>query len=210
LAQVYIERGDDQRGEETYERAITHLTEAIEIGEPPKGSGVPRASKMLKKKELAAALYSRGYARVRQYEVSKAKAGLSFLQGAREDFRKSYQLDPDNHKACRAGEKLDKRLKWFSPNWLSEKVGPYLILSLALVVFGMGQFCFFVGWPVRIEPASYITLTLSSLVFMVIGLFLPQILKLKVAGIELEKSSVDQITTSEALGIARPQRERIP
>jgi hypothetical protein len=51
----------------------------------------------------------------------------------------------------------------------------------------------------------YLTLTLSSQVFMVVGLYLPQMLKLNVAGIELEKSAVRPIATSEALGIATPR-----
>src|SRR5258708_3483384 len=210
LAQVYIERGDEAKDEETHELAINHLSKAIEIGQPAKGSAIPRASKILKKKELAGALYSRGYARVRRFEALKAKTDLSLLREAREDFRKCFELDPDHHRARRAIEKLDERLEWFSPHWLTEKVGPYLILSLLLTEFGISQVTFFVGWPVRIQAAAYVTLTLSSLVFIVIALYLPQILKLKVAGIELEKSAVDQIRTSDALGIARPQRERIP
>jgi len=51
--------------------------------------------------------------------------------------------------------------------------------------------------------AQFSGLAFGSLVFMVIALYLPQILKLKVAGIELEKSSVDQIQTSRTLGIRR-------
>ena len=47
----------------------------------------------------------------------------------------------------------------------------------------------------------YLATTFSSLVFMIVGLYLPQIMKLKVAGIELEKSSTDHIRTSTSLGI---------
>jgi hypothetical protein len=50
---------------------------------------------------------------------------------------------------------------------------------------------------------SYALLTFGSLIFMVAGLYLPQILKLKVGGIELEKKPVEQITTSVSLGITR-------
>jgi hypothetical protein len=50
---------------------------------------------------------------------------------------------------------------------------------------------------------TYALLTFGSLIFMVAGLYLPQILKLKVAGIELEKSSVNQITISGTLGISK-------
>jgi hypothetical protein len=64
---------------------------------------------------------------------------------------------------------------------------------------------FFRGHPGKSEPSVYLTLTLSSQVFMVVGLYLPQMLKLNVAGIELEKSAVRPIATSEALGIATPR-----
>lgn len=50
---------------------------------------------------------------------------------------------------------------------------------------------------------SYALLSFGSLMFMVAGLYLPQILKLKVAGIELEKSTIDQIATTGSLGIRK-------
>ena len=54
-----------------------------------------------------------------------------------------------------------------------------------------------------LSAGYYALLTFGSLIFMVAGLYLPQILKLKVAGIELEKSSVDQIGTGGTLGIRK-------
>jgi tetratricopeptide (TPR) repeat protein len=56
----------------------------------------------------------------------------------------------------------------------------------------------------------YALLTFGSLLFMVVGLYLPQILKLKVAGIELEKSSIDQAAVGDqafaggTLGVSKP------
>ena len=55
----------------------------------------------------------------------------------------------------------------------------------------------------EIESGYYIALTFASLLFMVVGLYLPQVLKLKVAGIELEKSNVDQAETGGTLGISK-------
>jgi len=54
-----------------------------------------------------------------------------------------------------------------------------------------------------ISVEYYILLTFGYLLFMVVGLYLPQILKLKVGSIELEKSTVDQIRTSGTLGISK-------
>ena len=45
--------------------------------------------------------------------------------------------------------------------------------------------------------------SLSARCCLVVGLYLPQILKLRVAGIELEKSSVDQATAGGALGLSK-------
>jgi tetratricopeptide (TPR) repeat protein len=209
LAQVFTERADELKDEELYEQAVEQFAKAIEMGRPIKGYSISRASKTLKKKELAAALYSKGYARVRQFEASEAKTDRSLLQQAREDFRECCNLDPEHYQCRRAIEKLDKRLGWFSPNWLSEKMGPYIILGASISVFVMAQVGFFRGHPGKIEASVYVTVTLSSLVFMVVGLYLPQILKLKVAGIELEKSAVSQISTSEVLGIATPRAKSV-
>jgi hypothetical protein len=55
----------------------------------------------------------------------------------------------------------------------------------------------------QIDTGYYVLLTFGSLMFILAGLTLAQLLKLKVAGIELEKSAVDQITTSGGLGISK-------
>ncbi len=54
-----------------------------------------------------------------------------------------------------------------------------------------------------IEGTSYFALTFGSLMFIVIGLYLPQVLKLSVAGISLEKSTLDQSQAGGSLGIAK-------
>jgi hypothetical protein len=57
------------------------------------------------------------------------------------------------------------------------------------------------GFP-ELAGGYYALLTFGSLLFMVVGLYLPQILKLRVAGIELEKSSIDQAGAGGTLGIS--------
>ena len=47
------------------------------------------------------------------------------------------------------------------------------------------------------------TLTFSALLFAIAGLGLPRLLKLKVAGIELERSSVTQVSSPVSLGIGK-------
>lgn len=197
LGEVYTAVGDEGN-EDMYEQAIHHFTNGINLIESQTGS------KRLRKKELAAAYYSRGYARVKLYEASKVVGDERLLHEALKDFKKCFDLDPDRHKAGQAVEKLKKRLRRFSPQWFIEKIGPLLILVPSSIILALGQSSFFFGRPNNsINIGSYMILTFGSLVFMVIGLYLPQILKLKVAGIELEKSSVNQITTSGTLGISK-------
>ena len=55
----------------------------------------------------------------------------------------------------------------------------------------------------HLEAGYYALLTFAALIFMVAGLFLQQISRLKFGAMELEKSTLDQITTSTSLGIHR-------
>src|SRR5207302_6568763 len=54
-----------------------------------------------------------------------------------------------------------------------------------------------------IDATTYATITFSSLIFIVIGLYLANISKLKVGTIELEKTTTDTISNSVSLGISR-------
>jgi len=54
-----------------------------------------------------------------------------------------------------------------------------------------------------VDVGYYALFTFGPLIFVVAGAYLQQISRLKFAGIEIEKSSVDQISTSTSLGIRR-------
>jgi tetratricopeptide (TPR) repeat protein len=54
-----------------------------------------------------------------------------------------------------------------------------------------------------LDTGYYVLITFGCLLFMIAGLYLSQLSKLKVGAIELEKSSIDQITTSSSLGIIK-------
>jgi hypothetical protein len=102
-----------------------------------------------------------------------------------------------------------------------EDWGPSLILVLSFGVFLVFQLSMlgpilqtskllpswldFLAQAQPVPPSEYITVTLGSLLLMVASCYLPQLLKLKVPGIELEKSAaVDQITTLGPVGISKP------
>ncbi|MEQ8203118.1 MAG: tetratricopeptide repeat protein, partial [Smithellaceae bacterium] len=198
LGEVYLAmEGDD---EEMYDRAIHCFNEALKIADSTS------RSKNLKKKERAAVLYSRAYARVMYHE--KAPVTIkdeNYLREAMKDFAQCYSLDQDNHKANRAREKLSKRLNRFSSRWFADQVAPWVIAGLSLVSFTFTQFRFFffdtkTSVPIN-DAGVYALLTFGSLIFMVAGFYLPQLLKLKVGGIEIEKTPVEQVSTSMSLGI---------
>ena len=200
LGEVYLAMGGDD--EDMYDKAIGCFNKALEIADSE------RRSKNLRRKERAAVLYSRAYARVTFYEKAPiAVKDEKELREAMKDFAECYRLDPDNHKSERASEKLAKRLDRVSPRWFADKVAPWVVAGLSFVSFVFTQIRFFSVHATPQKPiqdvGSYALLTFGSLIFVVAGLYLPQILKLKVAGIELEKKPVEQITTSVSLGITR-------
>jgi tetratricopeptide (TPR) repeat protein len=183
-----------------YQDGIKRYSEAIRLATAGKGS------KHLKTRDLAAVYYSCGYARVKLYEASKPFGDESLLKDALEDFRQCADRDPGHCKAERARDQLEKRRRPFSRRWFEEKVARWLVLVPSLFVLVMTQLTFFFGVPPLQKPiqvASYITLTFGSLIFVVVGIFLPEIQKLKGAGIELEKGTVTQISTSGLSGISK-------
>lgn len=181
-----------------YEIAIKYPSQAIQLADAGKGS------KRLKTRDLAAVHYSRGYARVKYYEASKPFGNEVLLSEALQDFVRCHDLDPSHHKGERAKNKLEKQLSGSSPQRLLETVAPWVVMIPSLFVLVITQTAYFFKLPDKsFEAASYITMTFGALLFFVVGLFLPQIQKLKGAGIEIEKVAGTQISTSGSLGITK-------
>ncbi len=201
LGGVYTAMGDDKGDSDLYDKAVRCFTRGIELGSSDQGS------KNLKGKELAAVLYSRGYARVKLYETSKTLRDEKDLKLAMNDFNQCYGLDEDYHKAKRAAQKIKKSLSLFKPQRLLEKIGPLAVFGTSFLIFLAAQVLvlshYFRRIPETIDMGFYTGVTFGSMVFMIAGLYLPQILKLKVGAISIEKSSVDQVTTPGTLGIEK-------
>ncbi len=243
LGETYKAIGDSG-DTDIYISAIEHFNEAIKIAQSGKGS------KTLRQKELAAVLYSRGYARIKLYENSSFIPNENLLSRALEDFRSCIQNAPEHYKGKRALEKIKNR---FSPtqrqSQLLAMIGSLIVSLASLFIFGMVQSSFWFGIPTlnkvssntaptpssqpeqnvnqgqasspvqktvvtpehpltqinSIDTTRYFLLTFDSLTFIIIGVYLPQLLKLKVggSGIEIEKSSIDQIKVSGPLGITK-------
>ena len=181
-----------------YETAIQYYGDAIDLIDDGKGS------KRMGARDRAALHYSRGYVRVQYYEAYKPLGDEGLLRGALQDFKRCCSLDRTHHKAERAQAKLENRLVRSSPQKILESVAPWVVMVPAFLILAVTQASYYLGVPSKnLDSVSYITLTFGTLLFFVIGLFLPQIQKLKGAGIELEKVTGTQISASGSFGISK-------
>jgi len=208
-AQVCIELADDGDLDQ-YKLAEQHLTTALDHGRN-RQSG----SKRLRSREIANIYYLRGYVRVKRYESDAAWAQSGTLIRALFDFRQCKRADPNHTKATAAIEKITKRLGTRAHGSLVDWFGPLFVFSASAVVFVFAQLDFFFrGTTIHTwfrlpaassitSPTLYTAITFGSLLFMIAGLYLPKVLKLKVAGIELEKASVNQVSAPSTLDISR-------
>ena len=193
-------RSAEKEDPDLYDAAIRHFNKALDLSRTGEGS------KVLHNKEKSALLYSHGFVTVQIYENRKDSSS-TFLIKALNDFKESYRLDKNRYKAKIACDKIKQRLNILSSKRATEKFGPGIIFFLSLFVFVCIQVLFFKSYflsqKVMIDFTAYSLFTFGSIVFMIAALYLPNVLKLKVAGIELEKSSIDLISVSGDLGISR-------
>ena len=209
-AQVCVELGDD--GDlERYKRAEEHLTKAIEFGRN-KECG----SKRLYGSQLAEVYYLRGYVRTKRYEKDSLLARLvtrvSPLHAALRDFRQCRREDPNHFKAAAAIDNITSQFRRQRSESLTEIVGPFFIFFAGLAAFVLTQLDFFfknaqlhdvLRLAGHMTAGYYTVATFGALTFMVAGLSLPRVLKLKVGVIELQKTSIEQVSAPTGLNIPR-------
>jgi tetratricopeptide (TPR) repeat protein len=192
-AQVHIELADDGDPDQ-YEIAVQYLTEALAHGRDQE-----TGSRRLQPSELANIYYARGYARTKSYEADASRTrSIKSLEPALNDFQKCKELDPIHCKARAAIEKINKRRSQHTSELLVEVWGPGFIFCFSVVVFLVAQLVFIK------EASLYVSLTFGSLLFMIAAVYLPQLLKLKLPGFELEKASLDRVS-GLAIGISRSE-----
>jgi tetratricopeptide (TPR) repeat protein len=193
LGELYLERGKGDT--DMYLRAASKFAEVVGLARQRRGS------KRLKDKELAKVHYLWGYALVQSFEGSKLVKDQSLLWDARREFKECVKCDPEHYQARRAAEKIEKGLGARSAQRLLEQLAPYLILAASFFVFGVAQWKYIYTADEKFGATEYAALTFGSLALIAAGAYLPQVLKLKFAGLELEKSNVDQLATLGPLGI---------
>jgi hypothetical protein len=188
----------DAGNAEMYSAGIAHFDRALAV------AASEDRSKRLKPSDEASVRYSLGYAQVSSYE-REAGSDPNLLRDAKKNFDRCLQIDRNYGKADRAKKKLEQWLQR-SISQKTEKYGPVVIGGLSLTVCGLAQWKFFLTSP-PLSFESYAVITFASLFFMIAGLYLPQIIKLRFGGIELEKSSIDQATAVRSFGISRNLEE---
>jgi tetratricopeptide (TPR) repeat protein len=200
LAEVYTAMGDaGEEPQDNYNKSIKYFSKALDMSKSGEGS------KMLTPKERSEALYSRGYAHAQLFDAAAPDlTDQKQLWLALKDFRQSLILDKDRDRAKSARDKTAARLRGAYAKKITKGLGSLLIVVLAAAIFVLTQLSFFV-WRLPDLPARYyLSLTFGSLLFVMAGVSLPSLLRLKVAGVELEKKSVvEQIGSSIPLGITR-------
>lgn len=194
LGELYLARGE-AGDPDMYEQATESFAAALRHGEGQRGS------KRLKAKEQAKVHYLRAYAMVKSFEGSKLLRDQDLLWRARDEFKACSRHDPEHFHARRAVAKIEKSLGTRTPQRLLERYVPLLAFFAAAVPFGFAQWKFFWQADKEFGAAAYTTLTFGLLALMVVSAYLPQVLKLKFGGLEMEKSNVNQVATLGTLGI---------
>jgi tetratricopeptide (TPR) repeat protein len=195
----------DAGNPEFYEEAVHHFTRAIEVA----SRNPAFISKRLKPRDWAGLYYLSAYAKVKLHGSSKGIKDGSFLRRIRggllgeamQDLNNCLAKDPDHFNAQTAKRKIAERLDPTSVEVFLERIGPYTILVASGFLFVLSQVSYLYKGRLG-ELKFYVPMTFGSLVMMIAGLCLPRLLKLKVAGIELEKSSGGQIAPTGAIEIS--------
>jgi tetratricopeptide (TPR) repeat protein len=200
LARVCIELADE--GEtEYYQQAEQRLSEALRHGRD-----ASTGSTRLQGTSLEDALYQRGFARTKRWEA-EGGAPLTLVRALR-DFRDCKR----NPQAHTAQTKIIAYLLQTTQESFLAWLGPLVMFCAATAVFVFVQLDFFFHGNGFVSskngtdgPITYGTLTFGALAFMIAALYLPNLSKFKVAGIELEKTVANQVSAPSSLGISRPR-----
>ena len=201
LAQVCIELADE--GEtEYYQQAELRLSQALRHGRDASTGSV-----RLQGSSLEDALYLRGFVRTKRWEAEGKMALPVMLFAALRDFSQCKH----HAQAPTARTKIKKYLMRTVLESFLAKLGAYAMFTAMAAVFVLVQLDFFFhGYGLLSpkkgieDPLTYGTLTFGSFLFMIAALYLPDLLKLKVPGIELEKTAANQVSSPSSLGISRP------
>jgi tetratricopeptide (TPR) repeat protein len=191
-----------------YVLAERFLTDSLRFGRD-------RGSVKLRDVDVADVYYMRGYARIKRYESDMGVFRSIVLMSAFNDFRQAGKNDPEHGPASLALNKVAQQIRRRSSESIGDIVGPIVVSVAAGIVFALAQIDFFLrgtrlhqmlampAESVLQQPGYYATVTFSALAVMIAGVSLRKLLKLKIAGIELERTAPARLVPAVTLGIGR-------
>lgn len=193
LAKVLIEQAE--KGDvDLYGQAIAEMDLAWSL------AGNANASKAASPALAAAVHYFRGFARSRIYDDPKLTKDDSVILAARDDFRRCLAADSQNHRAAIALRKIEERLRPRNAGWVPDRVAAALCGLIALAIIGTAMFAVGGGY---LSEGYGVLFIFGALLFLIASFYLPHLSKLKVAGIELEKSAIDSSVSKVPLQIRK-------
>jgi tetratricopeptide (TPR) repeat protein len=195
-----------------FKEAWDQLGMALRLAQETACKGVQfrTGSRTLNSRERAALHYGRGYASVKLHQATMQGRLLPRprppLTAARRAFTRAVRCDPNHNQAARALRQLktDKAST-------ASRYGGMILAIICLLILVVVQAAFYLkGFPhfpetLQSNPTIYATLTFGLLAFLMAAISLPELLKLKVGGVQLEKSRTEQIDPLANLSIARDQ-----
>jgi len=218
LGDVLLAKGEGGDGESFTEAdAVLGDTLALSFAAEQAAYGARKASTVLVGKSLSDALYLQGYAKVKQPDASwrgriRAGASSARLDAAEALFQRAIEADRRNVRASRALTLLRSGRKQERTAAGIERFGAPVVALVAVVALVLVQLSLFISWPAlrrereSLTFASYGALTFGLLALLMAAFYLPSILKLKVAGVELEKSVQQPSVETPIIGISRDSR----
>lgn len=202
LGKTCLSMADDGKDPHHYRRAIHHFDTALRL------HGTDRASRRMGPMLLADTLYARAYARARLFELERTATRTLLLRDALEDCRRCLSNDPSHQEALKARTTLANRLHKPRENFLFH-LGHVLLLSFTTFVMLMTQFDYYWGdLGAQITPTGYLGMTAAEFAIFVVAISLPEILKLKIGVIELEKAKHEVSGDEGPLLLSAPLGDR--
>lgn len=207
LGEILVEQAEGRTDDLLFDEAEHHLTRALTLA---KSVGTPHASGStgLNPRQWAHLYYLRGYVKVKIYEgrtggrLGRAPGrARKWLEEAGADFAQALDTKVNPHRAKRALEEVQGRLK---PAAYVTSHGPLVVAVVSIIILVLAQIAFIGagGFGGGGSQVGYTTLTLSLVVLLAASFYLPEMLKMKFGGLELEKATTLD-SGSDAIDIGR-------
>lgn len=202
LGKSNITKGDSTSDSSYFRKAHSYLTEAIEL------QGTDRASRRMSSRRLAETLYSRAYSQARLFEIEGFNGQRPWLTEATRDCFRCLSNNPSHREAKRLATTLQRRLR--RPRRTSLLgVGHVALSFFAFLVTLQTQISYYFGrLGDELSSAAYLGMTAIEFAILFAAVCLPDILKLKIGMVELEKAAPEAPQDEGPLLLSAPTGAR--